>query len=265
MLLRRRLDGVDREARPAPGRCRPARRSRRSASPSFSDPCMPSARGRAAPASGTARFALCTAYSGSICRIAPSAGSPRRTRWRLSNVMRSLPPIVSGGRQRRSRAPSRPSTRGGHPGAVVADRHLDLAVHHRVAPVAAQRLGGLGVVAHRAEAERPGADAGPHDDADLRQVERADRRVGVAAGEEAGERRDRRVAGRRGQLEGGGVVDLPVHLDERGVADVPRRARRGAARGGRRRARRRCRAFRCGAWAWAPDGLRRATLRRSGA
>ena len=69
----------------------------------------------------------------------------------------------------------RPSDRSGEAHLIVTVGHLDVTELHRVAPVVAQCVDGSGRVAHRAEAERTGPDAGPHDEADLDQREGADR------------------------------------------------------------------------------------------
>ncbi len=68
-----------------------------------------------------------------------------------------------------------PSDRGGEAHLIVAVGDLDVTELHRVAPVVAQGVDGSRRVAHRAEAQAAGPDAGPHDEADLHQREGADR------------------------------------------------------------------------------------------
>src|SRR5204863_5201226 len=71
-------------------------------------------------------------------------------------------------------------------------------------------------------AQRPGPDPGPHHQPDLHDRERTLGRLREVAGEERGERRDGRVQRRRRERQGGGVVHLPVDLQELGVLHLPR-------------------------------------------
>ena len=192
-----------------PERLRVGQRHDRSAAVGAAGSCTP---GRPAPASAR-------------------RSSATRTRWRLSNVIRSAPLDHVGGvhRQLGDRAAVE---RGGEAQPVVAPGDLDLAELAPGSPSASRSaVDGGRRVAHRAEAQRPRADAGAHHEAHLHERERADGRVGEVRGEERHERRDRRVQRRRRERERAVVVDLPVDLQELGVGQLPR-GRRSSDTGG---------------------------------